>query len=161
MIDKRNSTSDLKYYLSYNYGAIIFYLLSIGFISYLGYRNQIVYTFLPIIVMVYILSQDLNSIARIELTEFSLKLIYRPFYKPIVFEYDLNEMDQVSVYYSYKRYHSTILFVKLKTREETIKHTTSMSIAKSKKIIEVLRNLNIKVIELEWPNVEGKIVTLP
>ena len=36
-----------------------------------------------------------------------------------------------------------------------------MSIAKSKKIIEVLRNLNIKVIELEWPNVEGKIVTLP
>lgn len=161
MIDQKNSNSDFKYYLSYNYSVIIFYLLSIIFISYVGYRNQIIYTFLPLIVMAYILSQDLISSARIELNELSLNLIYRPFYKPIIFNYALAEIETVFIYYSYKRYHSTITFIKLKNSDETIKHTTAMSVGKSKKLVEAFRNLNVNVIELEWPKVEGKVVTLP
>lgn len=161
MINQRNSMSDFKYYLSYNYGAIIFYLLSIIFITYLGFRNQITYTFLPIIVMLYILNHDVSSIARIELNELSLKLIYRPFYKPKIFKYILNEIDLVSIYYTHKRYHSTIMFIKLKNSDSTIKHTAEMSVSNAKKLVEVFRNLNVNVIELEWPKVEGKVITLP
>ncbi|MBK8484762.1 MAG: hypothetical protein IPL31_10580 [Saprospiraceae bacterium] len=161
MIDQRNSNKRCKFYLSYNYGAIIFYLFSILFIIYLGARNQIIYTFIPAITMFYILYQDVKSIAKIELNELLVKLIYRPFYKPIIFEYILSEIEMVSIYYSYKRCHSTILFIKLKDSTETIMHTTAMSIAKSKGIVEVLRNLNVNVIELEKPNVLDKIITLP
>ena len=161
MIGNQNKILSNKYYLPYNYGYLFFAIFSILFIAFLGYCNQLEFTFIPVIAMGIDLFYNLKSIAKIDLNGTSLRVIYRPFYKPLLYEYTLNEMEQVSVYYSNKRYHSTMLFIKLINKSDTIKHTTAMSIAKSKKLIEVFRSLNIKVIELEWPKVDGEVVTLP
>lgn len=161
MINQRNSYIISNFRLTYNYAYIIFSILGILFIAIIGFKINLIFTFIFSLVMIIIPIVYLNSIARIELNELSLKLIYRPFYKPKIFEYSINQIDLVSIYYTYKRYHSTIMFIKLKNSDSTIKHTAAMSVSNSKKLVEVLRNLNVNVIELEWPKVEGKEVTLP
>lgn len=161
MTNQSNFKTIREFRLTYSYAYLLFSILGIIFIIFIGNRINFIFFLIFSFVMIGIPVINLKSFAKIILNESTLKLIYRPFYKPQIFEYNINEIETLLIYYSYKRYHSTILFIKLNERSEIIKHTTAMSVSNSKKIVKVFRNLNVNVIEMELPNVEGKVVTLP
>ncbi|MEP7196902.1 MAG: hypothetical protein ABI851_10295 [Saprospiraceae bacterium] len=104
-----------------------------------------------IIILLVVLWSDLKSIAEIKLFQRSMQLIYHPFFKPEIFEYNLSKIDEISMYYSWKRYHSTIHYIKLKGDPVERKHTTAMSVNKSKELVLALRSMEVNVLELDWP----------
>ncbi|MBK8485176.1 MAG: hypothetical protein IPO86_05415 [Saprospiraceae bacterium] len=147
--------------LTYTYGSHIIVIAGIALILTYGIQSNPVFVICATIVMFVILFLDLKDIALIELNELSLKLIYRPFYKSKHYEYYLQELEKVSVYYSFTKGHTTVIFVKLKDKDTTIEHVVAMSVFKAQELITVFRNLYVKVEELNQPMVPGKIISLP
>lgn len=152
MEEKNDDIILAHFQLGYNYNGyflMLFLMYGIAY-SFLLELNKFALTFVFIVIL-FILWNDLKSIASIKLTLLKFQLTYHPFYKPEIFEYKLLDIEEISIYYSWKRYHSTIQYIKLYGDDKERKHNTSMSVKKSIELVKVLRSLGVKVIELEWP----------
>jgi hypothetical protein len=162
MKSQNNNTQFAIFKLRYNYEALgLAFLFCLIGIVFAVFYDVYIWVLINFLIWFFTLYDDVRTTAKICLNEVILKLTYRPFYKPLIYKYNLSEIELISVYYHWRKYSITTLFIKFKDDPIIIKHLTAMSVKQSKKFVDGFKAANVKVIELDSSEIEDSYITLP
>lgn len=150
-MSKSNFRSKNNYRVEYAYTPLYFYIISFLAILFFWRQSKLIATIGLFIDGLFFYYDYLKSFAVIELNENELKLVYHPFFKPEIFLYIIKEIDQVSIYSSWKRYHRTILYVSLKGSTIVHEHTLGIGVSGAKEFYNAFKSLGVPAVELGKP----------
>jgi len=97
----------------------------------------------------YILYWAMKSKAEISVTNNELVLCYFLIFIKKEYSYNINLIEEIKIYFSYKRGHYTTIYIKKRNSLKIVKHVIAMNVKNSERLLRTLMDLKVNIISVD------------
>lgn len=148
------------YYFKHN----IIENLPLGFILIMLFwfwNSAKLFSTLAIVAITYLFYWSMKSKAEIVVTNKDLFLKYFMLFNKKEYFYNLDLIEEIKIYFSYKRGHYTTVYIKERNNVKIVKHVIAMSLKNSEKLFRTLIDLKVNINRIDSYLSNENIKSLP